>query len=115
MFISMPTTNSVLSSNVVDTLIRHWNLSPVKENHRMFARCERIGETLVHIHLFNCTMNKVKGAFGINPYTPSFTVYVHCNKWKEGKRERTSFNIFEYEDIKRVYNEVDSFIVSHTC
>ena len=103
------TTMSILNDNAIACLIARYNLvkGPAKNMHSLYI--DKGSGRFVHIAVFNERSEKMNGTYGINEYMPSIRLFFSASKDAK-TMERKRFDIFEYDDIKRVCNEVDNLI-----
>ena len=109
------TSYSILNKNVLETLIKTFNLMPVKDKPDMFSRYTEIKDGIfLHIAIFDNTNYKTHGymGYGFNRFMSSYSVKVSCQGWNF-ERKVESFEIFEYEDVRKVIDGVNNFIKTY--
>lgn len=112
------TSISILSINVFNHFADTFGLEYDKERADRISRFIETNGPLspfIHISVYNKRDKKLHGCSGLNEYMPSYFVHVSYDglRVKMEDREHKSFEIFEYEDIKHVTDEVNNFIKRH--
>lgn len=107
------TSYSILNKNVLKALIKTFSLRPVVGEAHMFSRNTKVKDGIfLHIAIFDHTISKSDSCFGINQFMPSYYVKVSYHGW-DFERKMESFEIFEYEDVRKVIDGVNNFIKTY--
>lgn len=107
------TSCSILNKNVLKTFVKAFNLKPVENKPHMFS-CHARNENgvFLHVAIFDVTVKKNDTYFGINLFMPSYYVKVSYHGL-DFERNEKSFEIFEYEDVRKVIDSVNNFIKTY--
>ena len=107
------TSYSILNKNVLETLIKTFGLRPVVREPNMFSRDTKIKDGIfLHIAIFDHTIDKNNGIWGINQFMSSYHVIISYHGWNI-ERKVEDFEIFEYEDVRKVIDGVNNFIKTY--
>ena len=111
------TTASFLSNNVLAHFIKVFNLEQTNSDKAScFVRVNDAWDSpYIHIQVSDVRSNKIDSYFGMNKYMPSYFVQATYGGLgvKKEDREHIMFDVFEYEDIKTITDEVNNFIKRH--
>lgn len=111
------TTNSFLSNSVLAHFVKVFGLEfHGPDRASGFIRVnDAWNAPYIHIAIADMRSNKRDSYFGMNKYMPSYFVQANYDGIgvKKEDREHIMFDVFEYEDIKNIENEVKSFVKRH--
>ena len=111
------TTTSFLSNNVLAHFVKVFNLEPTSPDRASgFVRVnDAWNSPYIHISVADVRNKKKDSFFGMNKYMPSYFVQATFGgvDVKKEDRDHIMFDVFEYEDIKSITDEVNNFIKRH--